>query len=75
MHWRATSGPAVGGNQQTRSHLRTHDTSDLELDERELGAIVFALCCAASPFVMVSLIVFGYMKLAPLFGLPAVPAF
>ncbi len=40
-------------------------------DERSRSALIFALACFASPFVIVGFVALGYMKFAPLLGLPA----
>lgn len=65
---RIQAGPRYSAN-STRADLNFSD------DEQNIAAWKFALGCFASPFVIVGLIVLGFMTFAPLIGLPSVPAF
>lgn len=72
MHWRGTSMSAqesTGGAADPRA-LRPDYPSDLEI-----GARFFSVAMLALPIVIVGFLVITYMALAPLFGLPSVPAF
>lgn len=73
MHWRATSRTDFGGENLPGSHYGNStpaDSSDYELGAGMLWALV-----VIGPAIVVLGTAFGYMALAPLVGLPTVPAF
>lgn len=74
-HWRGQnmSGRITAGGDRHPSASRSRgvgDSSDYELSAGMLWALV-----VFGPAIVVLGTAFGYMALAPLFGLPPVPAF